>query len=70
MQMRGYAIVTVAEAQRDDLIGDLVRAGWMRIWEAVHLSLGADSEETASFFACGVLGNALAAVGLPLSTGQ
>lgn len=65
MQMRGYAIVTVAEAQRDDLIGDLVRAGWMRIWEAVHLSLGADSEETASFFACGVLGNALAAVGLP-----
>ncbi|MFI5681113.1 hypothetical protein [Streptomyces cellulosae] len=40
--------MTVSEAQRDDLIGELVRAGWMRIWEAVHLSLGADSEETAS----------------------
>ncbi|MFD9392571.1 hypothetical protein ACFWBB_18210 [Streptomyces sp. NPDC060000] len=65
MQMRGYAIVTAAEAQGDDLIGELVRAGWMRIWEAVRLSLGADSEEIASFFACGMLGNALAAICFP-----
>lgn len=40
MQIQGYAIVAAAEAQGDDPIGELVRAGWMRIWEAVHLSLG------------------------------
>jgi AcrR family transcriptional regulator len=65
MQMQGYATVAAAEAQGDDLIGEVVRAGWMRIWETVHLSLGADAEETASFFACGMLGNTLTAIGLP-----
>jgi AcrR family transcriptional regulator len=47
IQMQGY--VTVAHG--DDLIGGVVRAGWMRIWDTVHLSLGADAVETASFFA-------------------
>ncbi|WP_030939399.1 TetR/AcrR family transcriptional regulator, partial [Streptomyces sp. NRRL S-646] len=65
MQMQGYVAVAAAEAQGDDLIGEVVRAGWMRIWETVHLSLGADADETASFFACGMLGNTLAAIGLP-----
>ncbi|MEU5593293.1 helix-turn-helix domain-containing protein [Streptomyces sp. NPDC020298] len=67
MQMQGYAAVAAAEAQGDDLIGEVVRAGWMRIRETVHLSLGADADETASFFACGMLGNTLTAIGLPAS---
>ena len=65
MQMQGYAAVAAAEAQGDDLIGEVVRAGWMSIWETVHLSLGADTERTARFFACGMLGNTLTAIGLP-----
>lgn len=70
MQMQGYAVVAAAEAQGDDPIGELVRAGWMRIWETVHLSLGADADRTASFFACGMLGNTLAAIGLPQNAGR
>lgn len=70
MQMQGYVAVAAAEAQGDDLIGEVVRAGWMRIWETVHLSLGADADETASFFACGMLGNTLTAIGLPASAGR
>ncbi|GGV72710.1 helix-turn-helix domain-containing protein [Streptomyces massasporeus] len=70
MQMQGYAVVAAAEAQGDDLIGEVVRAGWSRIWETVHLSLGADADRTASFFACGMLGNTLAAMGLPPSAGR
>ncbi|KPI06641.1 transcriptional regulator, TetR family [Actinobacteria bacterium OK074] len=66
MQMQGYVTV----AQGDDLIGEVVRAGWMSIWEAVHLSLGADAEKTASFFACGMLGNTLTAIGLPVNAGR
>lgn len=65
MQMQGYVTVAAAEAQGDDLIGELVRAGWMRLWETVHLSLGADVNATTSFFACGMLGNTLTAIGLP-----
>lgn len=63
MQMQGYA----AAAQGDDLVGELVRADWMSIWETVHVSLGADTDRTAGFFACGMLGNTLAAIGLPQS---
>ncbi|MFE0256857.1 TetR/AcrR family transcriptional regulator [Streptomyces sp. NPDC059010] len=70
MQMQGYATVAAAEAQGDDLIGEVVRAGWMRIWETVHLPLGADAEETARFFACGMLGNALAAMGILPNAGR
>ncbi|MFF3336980.1 TetR/AcrR family transcriptional regulator [Streptomyces sp. NPDC002888] len=70
MQMQGYAVVAAAEAQGDDLIGEVVRVGWLRIWETVYLSLGADADETASFFACGMLGNTLAAIGLPPSAGR
>ncbi|MET7475963.1 TetR/AcrR family transcriptional regulator [Streptomyces sp. NPDC005648] len=69
MQMQGYVAVAAAEARGDDLIGEVVRAGWMRIWETVRLSLGADAHETADFFACGMLGNTLTAIGLPASAG-
>ncbi|TDT97861.1 TetR family transcriptional regulator [Streptomyces sp. 846.5] len=70
MQMQGYATVAAAEAQGNGLIGEVVRAGWMRIWETVHLSLGADADRTAGFFACGMLGNTLTAIGLPVSAGK
>ncbi|MEV6480801.1 TetR/AcrR family transcriptional regulator [Streptomyces sp. NPDC051576] len=70
MQMQGYLTVAAAEASGDDLIGEVVRAGWMSIWETVHLSLGADAEKAASFFACGMLGNTLTAMGLPVGAGR
>ncbi|MEU1160506.1 helix-turn-helix domain-containing protein [Streptomyces sp. NPDC005921] len=70
MQMQGYLAVAAAEAQGDDLIGEVVRAGWMSVWEAVHLALGADGEKTAGFFACGMLGNTLTAIGLPANAGR
>ncbi|BBC37685.1 TetR family transcriptional regulator [Streptomyces graminofaciens] len=70
MQLQGYAAVAAAEAEGDDLIGEVVRVGWMRIRATVHLSLGADADETASFFACGMLGNTPTAIGLPASTGR
>ncbi|MCD9879976.1 TetR/AcrR family transcriptional regulator [Streptomyces guryensis] len=70
MQMQGYVTVAAAEAQGDDVIGEVVRAGWMSIWETVHLSLGADAERTAGFFACGMLGNMLTAIGLPVNAGR
>ncbi|WP_149823701.1 TetR/AcrR family transcriptional regulator [Streptomyces tailanensis] len=65
MQMQGYAVVAAAEAEGDDQTGELVRADWMRLWETVHLSLGANAHETTRFFACGMLGNTLTAIGLP-----
>ncbi|MFK0282304.1 TetR/AcrR family transcriptional regulator [Streptomyces sp. NPDC090499] len=67
MQMQGYLAVAAAEAQGDDLIGEVVRAGWTSTWEAVHVALGADGEKTAGFFACGMLGNTLTAIGLPVN---
>ncbi|WP_037678320.1 TetR/AcrR family transcriptional regulator [Streptomyces griseus] len=70
MRMQGYVTVAAAEAQGDDLIGEVVRVGWVRIWETVHLSLGADADRTASFFARGMLGNTLAASGLPAAAGR
>ncbi|MDT0345077.1 TetR/AcrR family transcriptional regulator [Streptomyces litchfieldiae] len=70
MQMQGFAIVAAAEAQGDDQIGELVRAGWLRLWETVHLPLGADANATRDFLACGMLTNTLTAIGLPRSAGK
>ncbi|MGX5211958.1 TetR/AcrR family transcriptional regulator [Streptomyces violaceus] len=70
MRMQGYVAVAAAEAQGDDLIGEVVRAGWMRIRETVHQPLGADADKTASFFACGMLGSTLTAIRLPASAGK
>ncbi|NUP20859.1 MAG: TetR/AcrR family transcriptional regulator [Streptomyces sp.] len=70
MQMQGYAAAAAAKASGDDLIGEVVRAGWMSIWESVHLSLGADADKTTSFFACGMLAHTLTAIGLSAGTGQ
>jgi hypothetical protein len=73
-RMRRYATVSAAEAQGDAMIGEVVRAGWTRSWETVHQPLGAgadvDADETASFFACGMLGDTLTAIRLPVSAGK
>src|SRR5690242_1819656 len=42
MQMQLYVTVAAAEEEGDQAFGEDVRAGWMRLWDAVHLPLGAD----------------------------
>lgn len=69
-RMQGYVTVAATEARGDDLTGELVRVGRMRIRETVRLSPGADAGRTASSFARDVLGNTLAAVRLPQNTGR
>ncbi|MFD1658856.1 TetR/AcrR family transcriptional regulator [Streptomyces caeni] len=65
MQMQTYIAVAAVEAEGDHEFGEAVRAGWMRLWEAVHLPLGADVGETTTFMAYGMLVNTLSAMGFP-----
>ncbi len=65
MQMQVYVAVASAEAAGDHGFGDSIRAGWLGLWDAVHLNLGADREETKSFMAYGMLINTLVTLGFP-----
>ncbi|MCH0563266.1 TetR/AcrR family transcriptional regulator [Streptomyces sp. MUM 2J] len=65
MQMQMYVAVGAAEAEGDREFGESVRAGWMRLWDTVHLPLGADVDETTTFMAYGMLINCLVAMGFP-----
>ncbi|MFJ5261504.1 TetR/AcrR family transcriptional regulator [Streptomyces sp. NPDC088387] len=65
MQMQMYVTVGAAEEAGDHELGEAVRAGWMRLWDIVHLSLGADPGETSGFMAHGMLINCLVAMGFP-----
>ncbi|GAB7103732.1 TetR family transcriptional regulator [Streptomyces phaeofaciens JCM 4814] len=65
MQMQTYLAVAAAEAEGDHEFGDAVRAGWMRLWDTVHVPLGADVDETTTFMAYGMLINCLVAMGFP-----
>ncbi|PZH18107.1 TetR family transcriptional regulator [Streptomyces sp. NTH33] len=65
MQMQTYITVAAVEAEGDHEFGEAVRAGWMRLWETVHLPLGADVNGTTTFMAYGMLVNTLAAMGFP-----
>ncbi|MEV5309607.1 TetR/AcrR family transcriptional regulator [Streptomyces sp. NPDC052610] len=65
MQLQTYVTVAAAEAAGDHEFGEMVRRGWMELWETVHLPLGADVEETTTFLAYGMLVNTLAAMGFP-----
>ncbi|MFI8518946.1 TetR/AcrR family transcriptional regulator [Streptomyces sp. NPDC085481] len=65
MQMQVYVTVAAAEVAGDHEFGEIVRAGWMRLWETVHLALGADADETTTFLAYGMLINTLVAMGFP-----
>ena len=65
MQMQMYAAVGAAEEAGDHEFGEAVRAGWMRLWDTVHLPLGADVNETTTFLAYGMLVNCMVAESLP-----
>ncbi|MFF7555076.1 TetR/AcrR family transcriptional regulator [Streptomyces olivaceus] len=65
MQMQVYVTVAAAEAAGDHEFGEMVRRGWLDLWDAVHLPLGGDVDETTSFMAYGMLINALAGMGFP-----
>ncbi|MGW2549630.1 TetR/AcrR family transcriptional regulator [Streptomyces sp. NPDC001635] len=65
MQMQMYIAVAAAEQAGDREFGETVRAGWMRLWDVVHLALGADVEETTTFMAQGMLINCLVSMGFP-----
>jgi AcrR family transcriptional regulator len=65
MQMQMYVAVAAAEEAGEHEFGEAVRAGWMRLWDTVHLPLGADIGETTTFMAYGMLVNCLVAMGFP-----
>jgi AcrR family transcriptional regulator len=65
MQMQMYVAVGAAEEEGDHAFGEAVRDGWMRLWDTVHLPLGADANETTVFLAFGMLINCLVAMGFP-----
>ncbi|WP_411082128.1 TetR/AcrR family transcriptional regulator [Streptomyces sp. cmx-18-6] len=65
MQMQMYAAVAAAEAAGDHAFGESLRAAWVRMWDDVHIALGADPNETTMFLAYGMLINTLASLGFP-----
>ncbi|MFJ5998102.1 TetR/AcrR family transcriptional regulator [Streptomyces sp. NPDC092370] len=65
MQMQMYVAVAAAEQEGDHEFGESVRAGWMRLWDTVHVPLGADVKETTTFLAYGMLINCLLGMGFP-----
>lgn len=65
MQMQMYVAVAAADEEGDHAFGESVRAGWTRLWDTVHLPLGADASETTTFMAYGMLINCLVAMGFP-----
>lgn len=65
MQMQMYAAVAAAEAAGDHEFGESVRAGWLKLYDSVNLSLGADVDEATTFLAYGMLANTLTSLGFP-----
>jgi AcrR family transcriptional regulator len=65
MQMQTYVAVAAAEESGDAGFGETVRASWQDLWDAVHIVLGADVDETTTFLAYGMLANTLVALGFP-----
>ncbi|MGX5184784.1 TetR/AcrR family transcriptional regulator [Streptomyces avermitilis] len=65
MQMQTYVASAAAEEAGDHELAEAVRAGWMRLWDTVHLPLGGDKDETTTFMAYGMLVNCLVVMGFP-----
>ncbi|GGU20832.1 TetR/AcrR family transcriptional regulator [Streptomyces daghestanicus] len=65
MQMQMYLTVGAAEEAGDREFGEVVRAGWMRLWDTVHALLGGDGADTTAFMAKGMLINSLTAMRFP-----
>ncbi|MFI1755731.1 TetR/AcrR family transcriptional regulator [Streptomyces sp. NPDC020571] len=65
MQLQVYVTVAAAEAAGDHEFGEMVRKGWLELWDTVHLPLGADIGQTTTFLAYGMLINTLVGMGFP-----
>ncbi|MEV6572531.1 TetR/AcrR family transcriptional regulator [Streptomyces sp. NPDC051577] len=65
MQLQSNVAVAAAEAAGESEFGEMVRAGWMRLWDTVQAAIGGDADQTAGFMAHGMLINTLAALGFP-----
>jgi AcrR family transcriptional regulator len=65
MQMQMYVTVAAAEQAGDHAFGEEVRAGWLRLWDTLHVPFGADVAETTNFLAYGMLINCLVSMGFP-----
>ncbi|MCZ9345735.1 TetR family transcriptional regulator, partial [Streptomyces sp. TRM76130] len=65
MQMQMYLTVGAAEQAGDHAFGEVVRAGWVRLWDTAHALIGGDVAETGEFMAKGMLINCLVAMGFP-----
>ncbi|WP_329136966.1 TetR/AcrR family transcriptional regulator [Streptomyces sp. NBC_00670] len=65
LQMQMYVAVAAAEQEGDHGFGEAVRAEWMKMWDTVHIPLGADIDQTTDFLAYGMLINCLVAMGFP-----
>ncbi|MEU8777755.1 TetR/AcrR family transcriptional regulator [Streptomyces sp. NPDC048606] len=65
MQLQMYVTVAAAEAAGDHELGELVRAGWLELWDTVAVPLGGDVKGVTSFMALGMLINTLSAMGFP-----
>lgn len=63
--MQRCLAVAAAEQEGDHEFAEAVRAGWSRLWDTVHLVLGADVRGTAAFIAHGMLSNCLVTMGFP-----
>ncbi|MEU1349726.1 helix-turn-helix domain-containing protein [Streptomyces sp. NPDC005795] len=65
MQMQTYAAVAAAEAAGDHEFGESLRAGWLRLFDDIDLTLGGGPGEATTFLAYGMLANTLTALGYP-----
>lgn len=65
MQLQMYVTVAAAEAAGDHELGELVRAGWLELWDTVRIPLGGDARRVTEFMAKGMLINTLSAMGFP-----
>lgn len=65
MQLQMYVSVAAAEAAGDHELGELVRKGWMELWDTALVPFGGDVGEATTFMAYGMLINTLAAMGFP-----
>ncbi|MER5730533.1 TetR/AcrR family transcriptional regulator [Streptomyces sp. NPDC002138] len=65
MQLQVYVTVAAAEAAGEPAFGEMVRSGWMELWDTVQAPLGDDPEQVTNFMAYGMLINTLTAMGFP-----
>lgn len=65
MQLQMYVSTAAAESLGEAEVGEAVRELWVELWDSCAEAAGMTPEETATFFAQGMLINALVAMGFP-----